>query len=295
MSDHTNLQSPQPTDTPPSISGAAPPRTWRRRVTAAAVVAAVAIGSGVTGGLTVQGLDRGGGTAQTATASAVTVADTSGAATQLAKAAAAVEPSVVSVVVESARQSGEGSGVILTADGYILTNNHVVEGADAVRVEFADGRTAAATVVGTDSSADVAVIKAVGASGLTPATLGSSSSLNVGDTVLAIGSPLGLENTVTAGIVSALHRDLGGSGDTASISDAIQTDAAINPGNSGGPLVDVNGHVVGINAMIATTSSEAGSIGVGFAIPIEKARAVADELMNGASTSSNSQFASTGS
>jgi putative serine protease PepD len=257
-------------------------------------VAAVALGSGVAGGLTVQGLDSDGGTQATA-ATAVTVASSgSDTTSQLAAVAAAVEPSVVSVLVESMSQSGEGSGVVLSSDGYILTNNHVVEGASTIKVQLADGRSVAATVVGTDASHDIAVIKASGVSGLTPATLGTSGSLSVGDTVLAIGSPLGLENTVTAGIVSALHRDLSASsGDTTSISDAIQTDAAINPGNSGGALVDINGHVVGINAMIATTSSQAGNIGVGFAIPIETARAVANQLISGASTGSGSQLAST--
>jgi putative serine protease PepD len=220
------------------------------------------------------------------------VASSSGSTSQLAAVAAAVQPSVVSVLVESMSQSGEGSGVVLSSDGYILTNNHVVEGANTIRVQLADGRTVAATVVGTDASKDIAVIKASGVSGLTPATLGTSSSLQVGDAVLAIGSPLGLDNTVTAGIVSALHRDLSGSSTSTAISDAIQTDAAINPGNSGGALVDTNGHVVGINAMIATTSSQAGNIGVGFAIPIETAKAVADQLISGVSTGSGSQLAS---
>jgi putative serine protease PepD len=204
--------------------------------------------------------------------------------------AAAVQPSVVSVTVSGASGSAEGSGVILRSDGTILTNNHVVEGAGdggSLRVRFADGRTAAARLVGRDPSTDLAVIRAQGVSGLKPATLGSSAGLHVGDTVLALGSPLGLDGSVTAGIVSALHRtvDLGGDGrpgPSASLSDAIQTDAAINPGNSGGPLVDANGAVVGINTAIASLGGGgSGNIGVGFAIPVDEARSVAEQLIAG--------------
>ena len=279
---------------------------WARRSIAIGALAAVMVGSGVTGGVVVNALDGGGG--KTTTAAAVTVSDTSSSATeQLAKVAAAVQPSVVSIVVTASGQTDEGSGVILTSDGTIMTNNHVVEAAangGSITVTFSNGKKASASIVGRDPSSDIAVIKASGVSGLTPATLGDSSSLHVGDTVLAIGSPLGLANTVTSGIVSALHRsvDLGNDQQTPSnpsnpfgqqqqqqsqqsssvtLSDAIQTDAAINPGNSGGALVDDNGHVVGINSAIATTSSSSGNIGVGFAIPIEKAKSVADQLISG--------------
>jgi len=223
----------------------------------------------------------------------------------LAKVAAAVQPSVVSITVTASGQSDEGSGILLRSNGTILTNNHVVaaaaNGAGSIAVKLADGRTAAATIVGRDPSTDLAVIAAKGLSGLTPATLGSSSSVHVGDTVLAIGSPLGLEGSVTAGIVSALHRTVDLSSDqqqdpgnllgqnnspsAASVSDAIQTDAAINPGNSGGPLVDDSGRVIGINTAIASLGSglsgQSGSIGVGFAIPVEEAKSVADALIAG--------------
>jgi len=203
--------------------------------------------------------------------------DTATAPTQpLAKVAAALQPSVVSITVRGAGGSGTGSGVVLRADGTVLTNNHVIEGAaggGSISIRFSNGKTVAADLVGRDPATDLAVIKARGVSDAKPATLGTASSLHVGDTVLAIGSPLGLEGSVTAGIVSALHRasDAG--------SDNIQTDAPINPGNSGGPLVDTSGRVVGINTSIATLGR--GNIGLGFAIPIDLAAKVADQLISG--------------
>ncbi len=202
--------------------------------------------------------------------------------------ASRVLPSTVSVLASSNASAGEGSGVILTADGLILTNNHVVAGATNIEVRFNDGTTAAATVVGTTATDDLAVIKADGVSGLTPATLGSSANLQVGQPVVAIGSPLGLSATVTSGIVSALNRPVrtgsesGQSQDT--VINAVQTDAAINPGNSGGALVDMNGSVIGINSAIASLSSsqggQAGSIGVGFAIPVDQAKRIAQEIIS---------------
>jgi putative serine protease PepD len=214
---------------------------------------------------------------------AVDGASTSGA---LADVAAAVQPSVVSIEVTTRQGRSEGSGVVLREDGMILTNNHVAgaEGAGLV-VTFADGERAPATLVGADPATDLAVIKVSGVDNLVPATFAAGTdSLAVGDTVLAIGSPLGLAGSVTAGIVSALHRsvDLGSSGrQTASVlADAIQTDAAINPGNSGGPLVDTSGRVVGINTAIASLSGS-GSIGLGFAIRVEDATTVAEALMAG--------------
>jgi putative serine protease PepD len=204
----------------------------------------------------------------------------------LAGVAATVQPSVVSIDTGSA----EGSGVVLTSDGYVLTNNHVVSTARGrtVQLAFSDGRTATATVVGTDPANDIAVVKASGLQGLTAATIGDSDQVQVGDTVLAIGSPLGLDGTVTAGIISALHRDLGSNGsgsqrsDTSSISNVIQTDAAINPGNSGGALVDSAGQVIGINTAIATDGQSGGNIGVGFAIPSNTAKKVADQIISAA-------------
>ena len=204
----------------------------------------------------------------------------------LAAVAAKVTPSVVAVTVRAAGQEAEGSGVVLTADGAILTNNHVVaaigSGA-AITVKFSDGSTAPASVAGTDPVTDLAVIEAKGVSGLQPATFGDSDTLAVGDTVLAVGSPLGLEGSVTAGIVSALHRTItvGDSDRSAeTLDDAVQTDASINPGNSGGPLVDDTGRVVGVTTANASVDgASAGSIGVGFAIPGNQARQVADRLL----------------
>jgi putative serine protease PepD len=197
--------------------------------------------------------------------------------------AAAVLPSVVSIQTEDA----VGSGVIITSDGAILTNNHVVATAqnNTVQVTFSTGKTATATIVGTDPTHDLAVIKVANVSGLTPITFADSSSVKVGDTVLAVGSPLGLDGSVTSGIVSALNRTIqvgDNARDTESLSGAIQTDAAINPGNSGGALVNSAGQLIGINTAIASASSggESGSIGVGFAISSNTAKQVAQQLLN---------------
>jgi putative serine protease PepD len=262
------------------------PRSLRTAAAAVLLVAVTGVG-GATGAAVAAGL--GGGRTTTAAGTTPASAVASSSSTQvLARVAAAVQPSVVSVLVTLPDGTEEGSGVILTSSGNILTNAHVVaDAADGrITVTFADGRTATARVVGADTSKDIAVIKAEGVSALTPATLGSSSTLHVGDTVLAVGSPLGLEGSVTSGIVSALHRNAGqesgASSDSAALSDAIQTDAAINPGNSGGPLVDTSGRVVGISTAIATTSAQSGSIGVGFAITIDDAMATANKLLSGA-------------
>ncbi len=202
-----------------------------------------------------------------------------------------VLPSVVMIKIVGNKVEGEGSGVILSSDGLILTNNHVATGAGPngkLSVAFPDGSTASATVVGADPVSDIAVIKAEGKSGLTPIELGSSANVQVGQQVVAIGSPLGLAGTVTTGIVSSLDRPVstsGESGNQNTVIDAIQTDAAINPGNSGGALVDMNGKLVGINTAIATLGGsqegngpQGGSIGLGFAIPVDQAQRVADEL-----------------
>jgi putative serine protease PepD len=210
-----------------------------------------------------------------------------------------VLPSVVSINVSGSGQQDTGSGIVLRSDGYILTNNHVVTAATSggtVSVVLNDGSTTSARIVGTDQEDDLAVIK-VDKTGLTNATLGQSSAVRVGDPVLAVGSPLGLTGTVTSGIVSALNRpvdttqdqqqlDPFGSGSVTppTVISAIQTDAAINPGNSGGALVNANGAVIGINSAIASTGSasggQAGNIGVGFAIPIDQARVIAQELIS---------------
>ncbi|MCA9783134.1 MAG: DegQ family serine endoprotease [Candidatus Cloacimonetes bacterium] len=174
---------------------------------------------------------------------------------------------------ETYRPAGQGSGFVYKSDGYILTNNHVVEKADRLKVTFTDGRELEATVVGTDPETDVALIK-VDAKGLTTLSLGQSSALDIGDWVLAIGNPFGLSSTVTAGIVSAMGRSRVGLVD---YEDFIQTDAAINPGNSGGPLLNLKGEVVGINSAIFSRSG--GSVGIGFAIPVDMVRTVEEQLL----------------
>jgi putative serine protease PepD len=190
---------------------------------------------------------------------------------------------------QTAAQSDTGSGIIIRTSGYILTNNHVVSAASAggsVHVTLADGKTVVATIVGTDPTSDLAVLKIAPLSSLKAATFANSDDLNVGQAVLAVGAPLGLSNTVTQGIVSTLHRPVrtGDSASAQAVIDAVQTDAAINPGNSGGALVDLAGRVVGINSAIATTGasssgSQSGNIGVGFAIPSNSASKIADQLI----------------
>ena len=206
-------------------------------------------------------------------------------------------PTVVQLRVIAARQSGAGSGMVLTPDGLILTNNHVIEmaagGAGQIVVLFQGGKTAAAEIIGRDPSSDIALVKARDVSGLTPITLGNSDSVRVGQQVVAIGSPLGLGGTVTTGIVSALNRAVSVDPDLppgaaqaqttpGEVLDAIQTDAPINPGNSGGPLVDIAGRVIGINTAIASIGGlpgeQAGSVGLGFSIPINQAKRIAEEI-----------------
>ncbi len=248
--------------------------------------------------------------------------------------AAKVLPSVVKLQISTGQAKEEGSGIVLSSDGLILTNNHVVAAvsgpsADAASssrsgggdepvfpglpgfgapdgqpspfgrgstgrsaeatVSFSDGRTAPFSVVGTDPADDLAVVRAEGVSGLTPITVGSSKDLKVGERVVAIGSPLGLDGTVTTGIVSALDRPVStGDGSTGqqSVMNAIQTDAAINPGNSGGALVNMNGELVGVNSAIASmgggpgSGAQSGSIGLGFAIPSDQAKRIADQLIS---------------
>jgi putative serine protease PepD len=207
-------------------------------------------------------------------------------------AAAKALPSVVKIYASSPSESGTGSGIVLTEDGEILTNNHVVElaaTAGNLAVSFQDGTTAPAEILGRDPLTDLAVIKAEGVGDLTPATLGDSDLLDVGEEVVAVGAPFGLDSTVTTGIVSALNRPVSTQGSSSSsqptVFPAIQTDAAINPGNSGGPLINLSGEVVGIDSAIRTDSSSAssqgGSIGLGFAIPINDAIPIVELLRDG--------------
>jgi putative serine protease PepD len=280
-----------------------PARTGRgRRIfVAGAAAILIALGAGGVGAATALAFDdNDSNTVQSSNSAVTRVVDRS----SLAQIASAVQDSVVSIKTDS----GEGSGVIVTAEGYIVTNNHVVATAtgDTVTVIFADGKKADAKIIGTDPKTDLAVIKANGVSGLKAAQFGDSSQMQVGDTVLALGSPLGLEGSVTAGIISAKDRTIqsssedqqpqtpqnpfGGqgqeqqqapSGGTTSMSGLLQTDAPINPGNSGGALVNTEGKIIGINSAIATSGQGSGNIGLGFAIPSNKAKQVADDLMAG--------------
>ena len=207
--------------------------------------------------------------------------------------AARTLPAVVSIIVKGSQGGGSGSGFVLRDDGYIITNKHVVDAVPGgtITVEFSDGVRIPGTVVGKSADYDLAVVK-VARTGLPVLGLGDSDKVRVGDAAIAIGAPLGLEGTVTSGIVSALNRPVtteGDSGSTAPASfiNAIQTDAAINPGNSGGPLLDGAGRVIGVNSAIATLTggAESGSIGLGFSIPINSARRVVDQLIaTGSST-----------
>jgi putative serine protease PepD len=233
------------------------------------------------------------GTASPTTSKVVDTPSTPAAQGSVQAVAAKVLPSVVKIDVSGPQGAGSGSGIILSSDGQILTNNHVVELAGnggTLRVTFNDGSHADAKVLGTDPLTDTAVIQAANVSGLTPATIGKSGNLAVGQSVVAIGSPLGLDATVTSGIVSALNRpvDVGSDGQgNSTVYPAIQTDAAINPGNSGGALVDLNGDVVGINASIATAGGDSlgggqsGNIGVGFAIPMDEVMPIVDQMAKG--------------
>ncbi|WP_338890028.1 S1C family serine protease [Rhodococcus sovatensis] len=274
------------------------PEALRRRpgraTLAAGAIALVLVGGGIGGavGVLAAGGTNGTGTATNSLQSTVTAAQPAANMPDGSIQAVAdkVLPSVVQIQVKGSQAEGEGSGVILSSDGLILTNNHVATGAGAngkLSVAFSDGSIADATLVGADAVSDMAVIKVEGKTGLTPIELGTSSNLQVGQQVVAIGSPLGLAGTVTTGIVSSLNRPVstsGESGNQNSVIDAIQTDAAINPGNSGGALVNTDGQLIGINTAIASlgggqaSGSQSGSIGLGFAIPVDQAKRIADEL-----------------
>ena len=296
-------------NTPPApVGGDVPPGSPRDRRKAGRGLALVglALVSGLTGAVVTRAFDDdpepvasvGAESLQPDTAPASS--DRSAPDEPLSKAAAAVLPSVVSITAEGRVGTGQGSGVALSRDGLILTNNHVVVGAGdnaTLTVTLPDGSTKDAELVGRDPATDLAVIKAKGVDDLTAAKLGKSADLQVGDTVLAIGSPLGLDGSVSSGIVSALNRaitlgdaqpqspfDNGQSSSPVAVIDAIQTDAAINPGNSGGALINSDGEVVGINTAIASLAQgfngESGNIGVGFAIPIDDAKGIAQQLID---------------
>ncbi|MFI7331861.1 S1C family serine protease [Micromonospora aurantiaca (nom. illeg.)] len=276
-------QSYQPGQPMPQWGPQQPARPSRagKFVGAGALALVLMLGSGAAGGALALALDGDGPTRTYSAAPVINSAD-------LPKIAASVQDSIVTIMTNS----GEGSGVILSADGFVLTNNHVVAGAggDTVRVVFADGKSASAKIVGTDPKTDLAVVQASGVSNLKAAKFGDSDAMQVGDQVLALGSPLGLQGSVTAGILSARDRTIqageGGQQNpqqgASSISGLLQTDAPINPGNSGGALVNTRGEVIGINTAIATAGQgSTGNIGVGFAIPSNKAKNVAEKLQRG--------------
>ncbi|WP_406268641.1 trypsin-like peptidase domain-containing protein [Actinacidiphila glaucinigra] len=266
----------------------------RRAPLAAALVAVTLIAGGIGGALGAYVHDSGGApdvTLPQATASAGPRAPDS-----IAGIAAQVLPGVVYIHVKGDDGEGTGTGFVLDREGHILTNNHVVEGVakgGTISVTFNGGQVKPATIVGRDTGYDLAVIKVNGVKELHPLTLGDSDAAQVGDPVVAIGAPYGLEGTVTSGIISATQRPITAGGETnssdVSYVDAIQTDAPINPGNSGGPLVDAKGLVIGINSAIRSADSgtdpfgngsQGGSIGLGFAIPVNQAKRVAEQLIN---------------
>ncbi|MFC5156160.1 S1C family serine protease [Streptomyces amakusaensis] len=319
MTDHYQAQ-PQTYDTttyPPQPEQ--PPATHRAQARArrpigllltVAIVAAT-VGGGVAtlvGGLVGAGGERAGGPGAGVSGTNVS---TSSAGT-VAGVAQAVMPSIVEIRAGGAAGQSTGSGVIISEDGEIITNNHVISGAETVQVGLSDGKTSTADVVGTDPGKDLALIKLRGASGLKAAALGDSGKLTVGEEVVAIGSPEGLTGTVTSGIVSALDRDVtvakepgqeqrlpdtgwpfefggrqfnGDTGDSKTTYKAIQTDASLNPGNSGGALINMRGEIIGINSAMYSPSaageSAAGSVGLGFAIPVDTVKSVLGDLREG--------------
>jgi len=273
--------------TPDQEPGAPDQQPGRRMPTARAVLAiallSAALASTSTYGL-VTAFAPGAPVVETTTPAASAQLAVSGTDTDdLTAVVAAARESVVTITSQSLARdrfspfsipaTGVGSGIVLTADGLILTNNHVVSGAQSMTVTLSDGREVSATGVSADASSDMAIIQA-DAQGLTPAVLGDSSALKVGQTVLAIGSPLGeFTETVTRGIVSALDRTISVADDQTrrqiQLDGLIQTDAAINPGNSGGPLINARGEVVGMNTAVSQSAE-----GIGFAIPIDAAEAL---------------------
>ncbi|TDO42598.1 S1C family serine protease [Paractinoplanes brasiliensis] len=276
--DHGTLPPPPGPPFVPSEPASPGDRRWPRRLAGGAAVLALIAAGGTAGGVAAERYLTDSRSTSTSTATApatITEGD------DLAAIVKQVQPSVVTVLVDGARSSSLGSGVVISSDGLVLTNNHVVASDGTVSVRLSTGQTVPARVVATDTTHDLALVQATGVSGLTPVTFGTDDSVAVGDTVLAFGAPLGLENTVTSGIVSAVGRsiDTATSAGSEQLSGLLQTDAPINEGNSGGALVDLSGHVIGINVAIATASdSSTGSIGVGFAIPADTVAAAVKQM-----------------
>jgi len=274
---HDQTMPPPPPAPPYSIPPAPGGRHWPRRIAGGAAVLALVAGGGTAGGVLAERYLADNQTATTSSTVATNANATVTDGDSLAAVVKAVQPSVVTVMVDGTRSSSLGSGVVISSDGLILTNNHVIAEDGTVSVRLSSGKTVPAKVVATDTTNDLALVQATGLSGLTPVTFGTNASVAIGDTVLAFGAPLGLENTVTSGIVSALNRSVDTG--TEKLSGLFQTDAAINEGNSGGALVDTAGHVIGINVAIATASqTDSGSIGVGFAIPADTVVKVISQL-----------------
>ncbi|WP_062208975.1 S1C family serine protease [Demequina oxidasica] len=274
-----------PADVPP-VAPKAPVGRVRKRTVAAICVGALALGIlGGAGGA--WAYNEWGPSSSSVALPAVNGTSVDRPEGSVASIAAAVMPSVVSIETATAQGSATGTGFVIREDGYILTNNHVVDGAnnDTVKVLKSDGSIEEGKVIGTTPEYDLAVVK-IDEKGLSPLVLGDSDQVVVGDAAIAVGSPLGLDSTVTTGIISALHRPVtAGDGTQApAYIDAIQTDAAINPGNSGGPLINSAGEVIGINSAIASlggsATQQAGSVGLGFAITSNQARRTAEQLIN---------------
>ncbi|MGW2416741.1 S1C family serine protease [Streptomyces tubercidicus] len=297
---------------PPVPPYAPEPRRRARRPVA--LIAAVALASGLIGGgsaVLISGATNQ-STQNSSSTPLVNAGKTSGSG--ISGVAKAVSPAIVEIKAQTGGGESTGSGVVVTNDGEIVTNNHVVAGADAVTVTFSDGSRKTARVVGTDPDKDLALVKVRGGKNLTAASLGDSSKLTVGDQVVAIGSPEGLTGSVTSGIVSALDRDVtvpkeggqeqqgnpgvggwpfefggnqynGETGSSKTSYKAIQTDASLNPGNSGGALINMQGQIIGINSAMyspsSASSSSAGSVGLGFAIPINTVKDDLDALRGG--------------
>jgi S1-C subfamily serine protease len=300
---------------PPAYAPAHAPHPKKRGRGPLALLAAVAIVAAAIGGGTAYGIQELTGNDTVTSSSTSTNVVPSSQKGRVSGVAKAVSPSIVEISADSNAGSSTGSGVIITGDGEIITNNHVISGASQIKVTTNDGKSYSAKVVGTDSKKDLALIKLENAAGLKAATLGDSAGVQVGDEVVAIGSPEGLSGTVTSGIISALDRDVtvstdesqgqqqgqqggewpfefGGrefNGDTGSNTTtykALQTDASLNPGNSGGALIDMNGNIIGINSAMysaagASSSAAAGSVGLGFSIPINTVKADLAKLRAG--------------
>ncbi|MGW2106312.1 S1C family serine protease [Streptomyces sp. NPDC001948] len=306
---------------PPAPQEPAAHRNRARRPVA--LLTAVAIAAAIVGGGTATVIEQLTGDSSNSASSVIpgtTVSQSSkGTVSGVAK---AVSPMIVEINATSTAGESTGSGVVITSDGEVVTNNHVISGASSIKVTLSTGKTYTADVVGTDPDKDLALIKLRGASGLKTATLGDSSQVSVGDQVVAIGSPEGLTGTVTSGIVSALDRDVtvakedgnnqgqygqggaeqwpfefggrqfnGDTGESTTTYKAIQTDASLNPGNSGGALINMNGEIIGINSAMysasssgGSSSSSAGSVGLGFAIPVNTLKADLDTLRAGNSS-----------